>query len=245
MGHRRPRPVVWISILLLVAQVGCAARGATVATLPGSAVGAADQKACEDFAEMEAGPPVAHPVALGAFFGAALFMGFYMADAIVPVADDAIRTAARNRKVREASYERAMAACLAPRMPAEGAGGGSPDVAGRIQHVADRYAEQGKYAEAERLYQRALTVREEFLGPEHPEVAATLDGYAALLRKLDRTRDAEAMEARAAAAIRARQAPASQGAPRDADGRGPLDGYSRIGMEKPGRPIQEDGAWAS
>jgi hypothetical protein len=208
-SHQRPRLVVWISILLLAAQVGCAARGATLAARPGPTVGAGDRKACEDFAEMEAGPSGAHPVALGAFFTGALFLGFYMAEAIVRVADDAIRTASRNRKAREAAYERALTACLEPRTFAETVGVEHSDVVGRIQHVANRYAEQGKYAEAERLYQRALAVREELVGPGHPEVATTLDGYAALLRKLDRATDAEALEARAAA-IRARQPAASQ-----------------------------------
>jgi len=209
-SHRRPRPVVWISILLLVAQVGCAARGAPVAVRPELAVSAADRKACEEFAEMEAGPRGAHPVALGVFFTAFLFMGFYMGHVIVPIADDAITTASRNRKVREAIYERAMTACLEPGILAQALGVEHPDLARSLHHLADRYAAHEKYAEAERLCQRALAIREKILGPEHPEVATTLDRYAVLLRKLDRGTDAEAMEARAAL-IRAHPAPSSQG----------------------------------
>ena len=35
------------------------------------------------------------------------------------------------------------------------------------------YRDQGKHAEAERLFKRALTIREQALGPSHPYVAAT------------------------------------------------------------------------
>ena len=42
---------------------------------------------------------------------------------------------------------------------------------------------QGRYAEAETLFRRALAIREKALGPERPEVAKTLDNYAELLRK--------------------------------------------------------------
>ena len=66
---------------------------------------------------------------------------------------------------------------------------------------------QGKYAEAEPLYQRALGIWETALGPEHPNVASVLENYAVLLRKTGRESQAAEMEARAKA-IRAR--PASQ-----------------------------------
>jgi hypothetical protein len=52
---------------------------------------------------------------------------------------------------------------------------------------------------AEPLYQRALAIWEKALGPEHPDVATSLENYAALLRKLDRTAEAETMEVRAKA----------------------------------------------
>ena len=38
---------------------------------------------------------------------------------------------------------------------------------------------------------------EDFLGPEHPEVAATLENYAALLRETGRNAEAVEIEARA------------------------------------------------
>jgi CHAT domain-containing protein len=42
------------------------------------------------------------------------------------------------------------------------------------------YDDQGKYAEAEPLYQRALSIREKALGPDHPDVAGVLSNLALL-----------------------------------------------------------------
>ncbi len=64
---------------------------------------------------------------------------------------------------------------------------------------------QGRYAEAEPLYQRSLAIREKALGPEHPHVAESLENYAALLRQTARANEAEKLEARAKA-IRAKHA---------------------------------------
>jgi hypothetical protein len=44
--------------------------------------------------------------------------------------------------------------------------------------LADLYRDQGRYAEAEPLYRRSLTVREKALGPEHPDVAISLSDLA-------------------------------------------------------------------
>jgi len=57
----------------------------------------------------------------------------------------------------------------------------------------------GRLAEAKPLYQRALALIERTLGPEHPNLAATLDNYADLLRKMQRAAEAETAEARAKA----------------------------------------------
>jgi hypothetical protein len=54
-----------------------------------------------------------------------------------------------------------------------------------------------RYAEAEPLYQRALAVRETRLGPNHLDLARTLNGYALLLRRTKRKPEASAMKARA------------------------------------------------
>ena len=62
--------------------------------------------------------------------------------------------------------------------------------------------DQGKYEQAEPLYQRALAIREQALGPEHPETLKTLQNYANLLRKVERDQEAAALEAQ----IKARKA---------------------------------------
>jgi len=74
-----------------------------------------------------------------------------------------------------------------------------------LSNLADHYRIQGKYAEAEPLYKRALTINEKALGPEHPEVAQSLENYSALLHKTGRSDEATTLEARAKA-IRAKHA---------------------------------------
>ena len=78
------------------------------------------------------------------------------------------------------------------------------DVAQSLNNLAALYYVQGKYAEAEPLFQRALKIREKALGPDHPNVATGLENYAALLRKMGREAKAEPLEARARA-IREKQ----------------------------------------
>ena len=64
---------------------------------------------------------------------------------------------------------------------------------------------------AEPLYARVLAIREKAFGPDNPEVAATLEAYALLLRTINRKHDADAMSVRAKA-IRAREEARSQSA---------------------------------
>jgi tetratricopeptide (TPR) repeat protein len=61
------------------------------------------------------------------------------------------------------------------------------------------YYNQGKYAEAEPLYKRALAISEKALGADHPAVADVLENYASLLRTTGRDSEAEKLEARASA----------------------------------------------
>jgi tetratricopeptide (TPR) repeat protein len=69
------------------------------------------------------------------------------------------------------------------------------DVAYSLNNLAGLYYAQGQYAQAEPHFKRALAIFETALGPEHPNVTQILENYAALLRKLDRTAEAETMEA--------------------------------------------------
>ena len=69
---------------------------------------------------------------------------------------------------------------------------------------------RGRDDEATPIFQRALEIRQQKLGPDHPAVALLLEKYAPLLRRADRVDEALRLEARAKA-IRGRQAEASGG----------------------------------
>jgi tetratricopeptide (TPR) repeat protein len=84
-----------------------------------------------------------------------------------------------------------------------------PNVATSLNGLAELYRAQGRYADAEPLYQQALATWEKALGPDHPNVAATLENYAELLRDVGRGGEAAAMEDRAEA-IRAKRAEADR-----------------------------------
>ncbi len=51
-----------------------------------------------------------------------------------------------------------------------------------LNNLAALYQAQARYALAEPLSERSLAIREKALGPEHPDVAQSLENYAALLR---------------------------------------------------------------
>ncbi len=52
-------------------------------------------------------------------------------------------------------------------------------MASSLNILAGLYNHQGRYTDAERLYPRALAIREKVLGPEHPYVATCLNDPAA------------------------------------------------------------------
>ena len=106
---------------------------------------------------------------------------------------------------QQADYAQAEKLFLAALKEAEQFGEQDPRFAASLNNLAELYRAQGKYAQAEPLYQRALAIREKALGPEHPNVATVLENYAALLHKLNRDAEVDKMEARAQA-IRAKHA---------------------------------------
>ncbi len=55
-----------------------------------------------------------------------------------------------------------------------------PELAKSLNNLANVYEEEGKYAQAEPLYQRALALAERANGPNHPDVAALLDNFVML-----------------------------------------------------------------
>jgi tetratricopeptide (TPR) repeat protein len=55
-------------------------------------------------------------------------------------------------------------------------------VAFSLDNLAGLYRAQGQYTKAESLHQRALAIFEKALGPEHPDVATSLNNLALLYR---------------------------------------------------------------
>lgn len=80
-----------------------------------------------------------------------------------------------------------------------------------LDNLAMLYQTQGKYAEAEPLYERSLAMDEKTLGPEHPDLAESLKNYAALLQKMGRGADAAKMDARAEAIRKPKSPPEKKG----------------------------------
>jgi tetratricopeptide (TPR) repeat protein len=74
-----------------------------------------------------------------------------------------------------------------------------PDVATSLNNLAALYHNQGQYAKAEPLYQRALAIREKALGAEHPKVATSLNNLAALYHNQGQYAKAEPLYQRALA----------------------------------------------
>ncbi len=59
-----------------------------------------------------------------------------------------------------------------------------PDTVQSLNNLAFLYDSQGKYEQAEPLYQRALAIREKRLGPEHPDTTTVRVNYTNLLQKI-------------------------------------------------------------
>ncbi len=81
---------------------------------------------------------------------------------------------------QQADYADAEKLLLAALKEAEKFGEQDPRLATSLNNLAVLYYAQGRYAQAEPLYQRALAIREKALGPEHPDVAQSLNNLAVL-----------------------------------------------------------------
>ncbi len=66
-----------------------------------------------------------------------------------------------------------------------------------VDGLATSYDKQGKYAEAEPVYRRALTIRKELLGPNHRDVATSLNNLATVFREQGKFSEAEPLSRRA------------------------------------------------
>src|SRR5438046_3089983 len=70
--------------------------------------------------------------------------------------------------------------------------------AGRLLHETASYLrDRARYAEAEPLYRHALQIREQYLGPEHRDVAVSLSGLAIIYGDQARYAEAEPFYRRA------------------------------------------------
>lgn len=219
----------WTAAVLLLVEAGCASRSVPVSRPPGippeglAQVSDADRQTCEAYARRRRGDhderSVAGPVLLGivsipvgAFFGAIGALGGRPEGFFLPVIpfEMAAKNAQANRAIRD-RHAAALKSCLEPILLERTLGPGHPEVAWSLTTLAGGYAELGEHSEAASLFQRALDARERASGPAHPELAPILEGYAAVLRRLERVQDAEAMEARLAE-IRAAQKGGREGA---------------------------------
>ena len=64
-----------------------------------------------------------------------------------------------------------------------------PDTAQSLDNLAHCYADQGKYKEAEPLYQRALAICERVMGADHPETKRVRNNYSNLQEKMKQNTD--------------------------------------------------------
>ena len=74
-----------------------------------------------------------------------------------------------------------------------------PDTATSLNNLASLYQAQGKYAEAEPLFQRALAISEQQLGKDHPDTASSLNNLAGLYQAQGKYAEAEPLYQRALA----------------------------------------------
>src|ERR1700750_855260 len=65
------------------------------------------------------------------------------------------------------------------------------EIAPKLNNLAALYERQGRYAEAEPLFKRALAIRQKALGPAHPDVGQSLNNLATLYERQGRHTDAE------------------------------------------------------
>jgi tetratricopeptide (TPR) repeat protein len=90
---------------------------------------------------------------------------------------------------------------------AEGLGRGNPLLLSSLYSLANYYHDRKEYDKAAAQYERALHIKEEMSGPDHPDVAAILQRYARLLQEANRPTEAANLSARADAILAHSSAP--------------------------------------
>ena len=135
---------------------------------------------------------------LGLLCGLALTLG---ACAKSPSLTDSQTSSASTHLDSPPSSENAEVQLLQTLETAESLGTGNPLLLSSLYSLASYYQEQGEVGKAEDQYKRALTLKEQVSGPEHPDVAMILHNYAGLLREANRYQEAENLSARANAIL--------------------------------------------
>ncbi|MDH4193463.1 MAG: tetratricopeptide repeat protein [Nitrospirota bacterium] len=91
---------------------------------------------------------------------------------------------------------------------AEGLGPGNPLLLSSLYSLATYYEDRKEYDKAAAQYERALKLKEEANGPNHPDVAAILQRYARLLQEAKRPSEAANLLLRADAILARSSSPA-------------------------------------
>ena len=110
------------------------------------------------------------------------------------IADEASWQKAMDRGVKAykaGAYSEAISAFEIAVRDAERSGLKSSKIASSLNNLAMLHHKQGRYAEAEPLYQRSLAIKQKALGTEHPRVATSLNNLAMLYKKQGRYAEAE------------------------------------------------------
>jgi tetratricopeptide (TPR) repeat protein len=109
------------------------------------------------------------------------------------------------KALRQRDYAQAEKQFQAALEEAERLGSDDPHYATSLNNLSSVYKTEGRFADAEPLYRRSLEIYEKAWGPESPDLAGSLENYAALLRQTSHMDEASKLEARAKA-IRDRNA---------------------------------------
>ena len=127
----------------------------------------------------------------------ALFM--YATFGVVVVLADRIArmSSGASTHVQDAVHTEARSACVLPPRETQELDPEPPEVARSLHPLGRYYSRRADFAMAEPFYVRALAIQEVSLGANAPELAMTLNDYAALLRQIGRTRQAWDLERRA------------------------------------------------
>jgi hypothetical protein len=95
--------------------------------------------------------------------------------------------------VHRQAIEKLLPQALAAAEAAERFGVGLEGLAAILTVVGEHLKAGGAYAEAEPLFRRALAVREQVLGPEHPDLATSLHKLAYVCDVIRRSAEAESL----------------------------------------------------